>query len=123
MRLFKQFIVLSAILTFCSSSSLQTQTYFVQFRVLTIPDAESAKLIDEKMMSKSGILESRADHVTSTYFCQLSAEAGYTKENFVGWFAKFGYEICCYTKGVQNTDAMTSPHVLKNCTEESVKTN
>jgi hypothetical protein len=97
----------------------QTNNHFVQFRVLTIPDAETAKQIDQKMGSKSGFVESRADHITSTYFCLLSPDAGYTEEDFKTWFAKLGFEIACYTKGVQNTDAMISPHVLKNCTEES----
>jgi hypothetical protein len=101
------------------SFSSQTNYNFVQFRVLTIPDAETAKLIDQKVGSRSGFIESRADHITSTYFCLLAPDAGYTEEDFKIWFAKLGFEIACYTKGVQNTDAMLSPHMLKNCTEES----
>ncbi|MBK6953498.1 MAG: hypothetical protein IPO32_15705 [Crocinitomicaceae bacterium] len=90
----------------------------MQFRVLAIADAETAKLIDQKIGSKAGIIESRADHITSTYFCLLTADSGYTEEDFKTWFAKLGFEITCYTKGVQNLDVMVSPHVLKNCTEE-----
>jgi hypothetical protein len=100
------------------SFSNQTNYHFVQFRVLAIADAETAKLIDQKIGSKAGIIESRADHITSTYFCLLTADSGYTEEDFKTWFAKLGFEITCYTKGVQNLDVMVSPHVLKNCTEE-----
>lgn len=109
-------IMLMAVMMF--SFSHQTNYHFVQFRVKAISNAETAKLIDQKIGSKSGIIESRADHVTSTYFCLLTADSGYTEDDFKAWFAKLGFEIACYTKGVQNVDVMMSPHVLKNCTEE-----
>jgi hypothetical protein len=101
------------------SFSTQTNYHFVQFRVLAIPDSETARAIDEKIGSKSGIIESRADHVTSTYFCLLTADSGYTEDDFKAWFAKLGFEIACYSEGVQNIDVMISPHILKNCTEEN----
>lgn len=97
----------------------QSPNLFVQFRVLSIPDSDAAKAIDNKMKSKSGILESRTDYVTSTYFCLMSSEVQYTREDFENWFAKLGYEIACYTKGVQNSDIIVSPHVLANCTDET----
>lgn len=91
---------------------------FIQFRVLTIPSIEAAKEIDKKIGSKSGMIEAKSDHVTSTFFCLLSAESTYTKEDFKSWFLKMGYEISCFNAGLQNTDVMISPHVLKNCVEE-----
>lgn len=101
-----------------SSFQIQTLQYFVQFRITEIKDSESAAAIDQKMSSKSGILESRTDYITSTYFCLLSADADYTEEDFENWFGKMGYTISCYSRGTQNTDLMISPHVLKNCVEE-----
>ncbi|MBK9190908.1 MAG: hypothetical protein IPM77_04975 [Crocinitomicaceae bacterium] len=101
------------------NSSDQGSNSFVQFRILSPLNAESAQKIDEKIGSKSGIIESRSDYVTSTYFCLLSPESEYTKDDFVSWFAKMGYEIACYSRGIQNVDPMVSPHVLKDC--EDVK--
>lgn len=99
----------------------QSSNYFVQFRVLTIPNEDAANEIDEKMKSKKGVIDSNADHVSSTYFCLISPETQYGKEQFISWFAKMGYEIVCFTKGIQNVDAVTSPHILKNCVEEKTE--
>lgn len=101
-----------------SSFIFQTTQFFVQFRITTPVDSEAALTIDSKIKSKSGIIESRTDHVTSTYFCLLSADADYTKEDFENWFAKLGYSISCYSRGMQNEDMMISPHILKDCVEE-----
>jgi hypothetical protein len=101
-----------------ASFATQTNQFFIQFRVTVIADSEAAIAIDNKMKSKSGIIESRTDYVTSTYFCILDAEAGYTREDFENWFGKMGYTITCYHQGLQSSDAMISPHVLKNCVEE-----
>lgn len=115
------FIVASIILMSFMYSSDQAGNSFVQFRILSPLNAESAQKIDEKIGSKSGILESRSDYVTSTYFCLLAPEAEYGKEDFVGWFAKMGYEIACYSMGLQNVDPMVSPHVLKDCEDVKVE--
>ena len=108
------------LVVFATTVSFNSQTvqYFVQFRVMAIPDSESAAAVDAKMSSKRGIEESRTDYITSTYFCLLSADADYTREDFENWFAKMGYTISCYSRGTQNVDMMVSPHVLKNCVEE-----
>ncbi|MBI3133772.1 MAG: hypothetical protein HYZ14_03765 [Bacteroidetes bacterium] len=102
-----------------TSFYFQSVQYFVQFRIMAVPDSESAKEVDEKMSSKAGILDSRTDYITSTYFCLLSADADYAREDFENWFAKMGYSISCYSRGMQNVDMMISPHVLKNCVEEN----
>lgn len=111
------FCLLIAVGVLSISWSGQTNYHFVQFRVITIPDADAARLIDEKIKSKSGVIESRADHITSTYFCLLNTDSGYKKEDFINWFSKLGYAITCYSKGVQNSDVMISPHILKDCVE------
>ena len=117
-RVFVSLIILLVVFTTSSSFVNQTNQFFVQFRVTAISDNESALAIDNKMKSKSGIIESRTDYVTGTYFCLLSADADYTKEDFENWFAKMGYSISCYNRGLQNTDMMVSPHILKDCVDE-----
>jgi hypothetical protein len=111
-------VLLTGIFLLVASLAAQPDQFFVQFRVTTIPDSEAAVVIDNKMKSKSGVVESRTDYITSTYFCILDAEADYTREDFENWFGKMGYTISCYHKGLHNSDAMISPHVLKNCVEE-----
>ncbi|MBL7898833.1 MAG: hypothetical protein JNJ99_09885 [Crocinitomicaceae bacterium] len=124
-QIFKSvFIVLTSmfLLSFVHSS-FQASNAFVQFRILSPLDSDSARKIDEKIGSKSGVLESRTDFVTSTYFCLLSPDADFTKEDFEEWFLKLGFEIACYNKGIQNIDAVISPHALKSCTDESEQKN
>lgn len=106
---------------FGQSFYAQTTQYFVQFRITAVADIETAEMIDAKMKTKSGIVESRTDHVTSTYFCLLKVDSEYSKEDFENWFAKLGFSISCFTRGIQNADMMVSPHVLKNCIEEEKK--
>ena len=116
--LFSRLGILLIVFAMNSSFVSQPSQFFVQFRITTFVVSEAALLIDNKIKSKSGIIESRTDYVTSTYFCLLSAEADYTKEDFENWFAKLGYSISCYSRGVQNIDMMVSPHVLKDCVDE-----
>lgn len=116
--------IVAGIILFClvvSTTSFVSQPsqVFIQFRISTVVDSEAAAAVDSKMKSKSGVIESRTDYITSTYFCILSADADYTKEDFEAWFGKMGYTISCYSRGLQNTDPMVSPHVLKNCVEET----
>lgn len=111
-------ICLLALICIGFSSITQQNSLFVQFRVLTIPSAESAQEIDKKIGSKNGVLEAKSDYVTSTFFCLLSPETTYTKVDFENWFSKMGYEITCFNSGMQNKDVMISPHVLKSCVEE-----
>ncbi len=95
--------------------------YFVQFKVKTVSTAEQAKQIDKKILSKKGIISTHTDHVTSTFFCTLEAEAAYIFEDFEGWFSKLGLEINCFNKGQQGSSDMISPHTLKNCEENNAK--
>lgn len=96
-------------------------TYYVQFKVSSVTDIESAEEIDKKMSSKKGVLSTRTDHITSTFFCTLSAEGDYDFEDFENWFKKMGFEISCFNKGIQGDGGMVSPHELKNCEDSNTK--
>jgi len=104
--------------SYCFGNPNQSNQYFIQFRIIAVTDVKAAEMIDNKMRTKSGVVESRTDHVTSTYFCLLSPGTDYNKENFISWFSKLGYTIACFSKGIQNVDVMISPHVLKNCVDQ-----
>ena len=93
--------------------------YFVQFKINSVSDAEEATVIDNKIASKKGVISSRTDHVTSTYFCSISTENDYTIEDFSSWFKKLGYEISCYNSGSYGNTEMISPHDLKKCEENN----
>lgn len=97
----------------------QGTTYYVQFKVSSVADLESAELIDKKMSTKKGILSTRTDHITSTFFCTMSGDMTYAFEDFESWFKKMGYEISCFNKGIQGDGGMVSPHELKNCEESN----
>ncbi len=109
----------SILLSFTTKSSQdEPLRYFVQFKIFTLTTYEQAQEIDEKMMSKSGVMASRTDFITSTYFCFLYPGINISEETFVNWFKKMGYEIGCFHKGIQNIDDSVTPHTLKDCTNE-----
>jgi len=116
----RKYFLLVFLLLVCYIAKTQSPNYYVQFRVITITDAETADQINQKLGSKTGFIESHADYITSTYFCLISLDSNYTEEDFVNWFAKLGFEITCYTRGIQNRDVMVSPHILKTCVEQKL---
>ncbi|MFT4600645.1 MAG: hypothetical protein ACI857_000821 [Arenicella sp.] len=99
------------------SKAQDRAAYFVQFKINKITSELEAKTIDKKLSGKKGILSTKSDHITSTYFCTLSAEAEYSFDEFESWFHKLGYEISCFNKGLHGNGGMKSPHELKNCVE------
>ena len=112
------FLIPFTILSFSFKNVKSEVSYFIQFKIETISSNDQAMLIDQKMRSKSGIIISRTDYITSTYFCVLKPGAGYTQSNFETWFSKMGYEIKCFNQSIQSQDKSISPHILKNCSDE-----
>lgn len=117
----KSFIILIAIVIGFSSNTLSQDRpiYFIQFKISTVSSLDQAKTIDKKILSKKGMISTHTDHVTSTFFCTLEAEATYVFEDFEAWFGKLGYEISCFNKGQQGSTDLISPHKLKNCEENN----
>lgn len=101
-----------------SHTKPQNTRYFVQFKINSISTFEEAADINAKMASKSGVYASRADHITSTYFCYLQEGANHDEADFENWFKKMGYTITCFNKGVDTKDEVISPYILKNCQDE-----
>jgi hypothetical protein len=119
MNKFLLIIFFSLISVFADSQD--ETSYFVQFKISQVGSLEEAQNIDKKIGAKKGILSTHTDYKTSTYFCTLGAEIDYTFENFQGWFSKMGYEITCFNKGIQGSNALISPHELKVCIEDIEK--
>ena len=97
------------------SFSYQTPSYFVQFKIHTLSSNDQAIDLDKKMVSKSGIVKSRADYKTSTYFCAMKPGVLYTEDEFTKWFKKLGYKISCFNAGIQGQDRMVTPYELEAC--------
>lgn len=108
-------IIVFFLLAFSYSYSQERPNYYVQFRIISVASVDEAQAIDKKMEGKKGIVTTHADHVTSTYFCTMNADAEYVFDDFEAWFLKLGYEIVCFNKGQQGDGKMLSPHDLKNC--------
>ena len=102
-----------------STNAQDSPNYYVQFKVKFVGSPDDAKSIDKKMSARKGIISTHTDHVTSTFFCTMSGEAGYVFEDFETWFDKMGYEILCFNKGIQGDGGMLSPHFLKNCEDSN----
>jgi len=117
----KTWILLTSIFIFTLfsfKSDYNEPSYFVQFKIFNVDSNADAGLIDNKMRQKSGIKMSRTDYITSTYYAVLNSGIDYTEEQFTNWFKKLGYTIGCFNKGIYQTDAIISPHKLKNCSDE-----
>ena len=117
-------LLIAAVFVFGTSFSLLAQdrpVYFVQFKINSVNSIDQVKAIDKKILSKKGIISAHTDHITSTFFCTLEADAAYVFEDFESWFSKLGYEISCFNKGQQGSVNTVSPHQLKNCEENNSK--
>ncbi|MGV6861606.1 MAG: hypothetical protein ACWA41_07525 [Putridiphycobacter sp.] len=112
------FLVIFSFLHFSLTSVNNEVSYFVQFKIFNVSDNDAAQMIDKKMAAKSGIKISRTDYITSTYYGVLNPGVDYSQEQFENWFKKLGYSIGCFKKGIHRQDQTTSPHLLKNCSDE-----
>lgn len=116
----KKIFVLIVFMSFLGISFGQdSPDYYVQFKVKFVATKDAAAAIDKKMAGRKGIITSHTDHITSTYFCTMSGEAGYIFDDFEAWFQKMGYEILCFNRGIQGDGGMMSPHELKNCEDSN----
>lgn len=112
--------VFLVLIVLCSyNKALSQSIYFVQFKIETVSSATDAQKIDAKISSKKGIVSSRTDHVTSTYFCSINNENIYSEDDFRNWFSKLGFEITCFNIGNYGNSTLISPHELKNCEENN----
>ncbi len=96
----------------------QSETYFVQFKILTVDNVVQATQIDKEMRARLNIEVSRTDHNTSTYFCVLNHGSVVDQEIFEDHFKDMGYEISCFSSGIQFVDRVIPPQTLKNCQDE-----
>ena len=117
-RLTPLFLLLVIVIGYSFKPVQNDLRYYVQFKINTIETFEQADEINTKMLSKSGIEASRADHITSTYFCYLKSGADYSQNDFENWFKKLGYTITCFNKGIETKKEVISPYILKDCQDE-----
>lgn len=117
MKIFSLFLLL---LVAGLSSSFNTdndisQFYFIQFKINTISTPEEGAKINNFMNKQSGIIGSRADYYTSTYFCYIDINSKLTKVEFENWFKELDLNISCFNKGIETVDKSLSLVELQNC--------
>jgi len=117
-RLLPLLLLMFTVLSYSFKPAQHNTSYFVQFKINTISSNNQAMVIDQKMRLKSGILITRTDYLTSTFFCVLKPQIHYSKAEFENWFNQLGYDISCYNSGIHRTDKMISTHILKDCQDE-----
>jgi hypothetical protein len=118
-RLLPILLLLIAILSYSFKPAQNELRYFVQFKINTIDTFEQEDEINTKMLLHSGIEASRADHITSTYFCYLKAGTNYSQKDFENWFKTLNLTITCFNKGIDTKDDPIAPHILKDCKDEN----
>ena len=67
------------------------------------------------MSEQTGILASRADHHSSTYFCFANKSANLSQSDFSKWFKALGYTISCYNQVIDGEAPAVNIDILKNC--------
>jgi hypothetical protein len=117
-RLLPLLLLLITVLSYSFKPAQNNSRYFVQFKINSISSNDQAMVIDQNMKLKQGIQITRTDYISSTYFCVLKPQIQYSKEDFIKWFEKLGYEITCYNTGIQGVDKSISPYILKDCKDE-----
>jgi len=117
-RLLPILLVLVTLLSYSFKPAQNNLRYFVQFKINTIETFEQADDVNKKMLLHPGIEASRADHITSTYFCYLKLEADYSQQDFENWFKNIGLSISCFNKGLDTKDEIIAPYLLKECKDE-----
>lgn len=118
-RLLPLLLLLVTVLSYSFKPVQNDLRYFVQFKIDSIETFEQADEINKKMISLTGIDASRADHITSTYFCYLKSGVNYNQTQFKNWFKEFNVTISCFNKGIDNKDEIIAPYILKDCTDEN----
>jgi hypothetical protein len=117
-RLLPLLLLLIAVLSYSFKPAENNLRYFVQFKINTIETLEQVNEINKKMLLHSGIEASRADHITSTYFCYLKSGVDYNQKDFENWFKELNLSISCFNKGIDNKDKVINPYILKDCENE-----
>ena len=92
-RLLPLLLLLIAVLSYSFKPAENNLRYFVQFKINTIETLEQVNEINKKMLLHSGIEASRADHITSTYFCYLKSGVDYNQKDFENWFKELNLSI------------------------------
>ncbi len=111
-------LVYSLATSFGIAESNQTDTYFVQFKIINLNSQDDASKIDNLMRAKSNIQISRTDVINDVYFCVLSSGISADENQFRTWFRDMGYEISCFNAGLQFVDRLIPPTTLKLCQDE-----
>ncbi len=117
-RLTPLVLLLITVLSYSFKPTQNDLRYFVQFKINSIETFEQADEINKKMLLHSGIEASRADHITSTYFCYLKSGSNYDQKDFENWFKKLDLNISCFNKGVDTKNEVIAPYILKDCKNE-----
>ena len=105
-----------AYLSFSQSAGETTDVGYIRIQLNDLTSREQEVAVDELIRSKPGVLMSRTDHNTDTYFATYSVDSGITETDFRTWITTVGFETFCAIQGyVTEGVKMTFP---KDCLEK-----
>ena len=112
--------IISLIVISLSTLSIQNNSSrtFAQFAINQDITINQSAAIDAYMSALPGIVISRADHITKSYYCIMEVGTSISWNEFITHFDNLGYTISCYNTGVKGTDSLIDPITLKNCTDD-----
>lgn len=95
------------LLSFCALSTFATaqnttdtdQIAYVRIQLNDITTQAQVQQIDQYIRSKAGVLITRTDDVSDTFYARFSTNDGLNGDQFQTWITDLGFEVKCTVLG------------------------
>jgi hypothetical protein len=101
-------ISLLLLLLFCSTAVLaqgnepQQEIGYVRVLLNDLTTWEQVTIIDDFVRAKNGVIITRTDHYSDTFFAQYNLNSGVSEQDFVSWITSLGFDAKCVVSGIRN---------------------
>ena len=123
-------ISLLLLLFFCSTAvsaqgnEPQQEIGYVRILLNDLTTWEQVTTLDDFVRSKNGVIITRTDHYSDTFFAQYNLNSGVTEQDFVSWITSQGFEAKCVVSGIRNGEPIKEfPRECYSINKESIEQN
>ncbi|MDH4471034.1 MAG: hypothetical protein QE487_00415 [Fluviicola sp.] len=120
-------IRLLLLLLVCSSSVIaqgnepQQEIGYVRILLNDLTTWEQVTTIDNFVRTKNGVVITRTDQYSDTFFAQYNINSGVTEQDFVLWITSLGFEAKCVVSGIRNGEPIKEfPRECYSVNKESI---
>lgn len=93
---------------------------YVRIQLGDITTTDQEVEVDDFIRAKAGVLMSRTDHNTDTYYAHFDRASGIAETDFLSWLQALGIQTYCMVSG--NRDGEPVKDFPKNCKEQKQDT-